>query len=120
MEGKMSVFDQRGQKVVYQYNVAGNISLDAVQNCLDFVRELDKIKAEVSKAGEAEVIQPETVTDVQYQVQKAIDQARKPEPDKKAIVEHLDRAKNFMKDVVQLAGFVSAIGKAIELAQNIF
>ena len=116
----MSVFDQRGQKVTYQYNAAGNINFGNVKNRVDLVEELEKLKVEISKAKDAKAIDAETVTDVQYQLQKAVDQAQKPEPNKNAILEHLDKAKDFIKGVADLGGLVTGIIKAMELAQNLF
>jgi hypothetical protein len=116
----MSVFDQRGQKVNYQYNVAGNINFDNVQNRADLIGELEKLKGEISKAGEAEVIDAEIVTDAQYQIQKAVDQAKKSEPSKKSILEYLDKAKGFVKGFVDAGGIVTGIVKAIELVQQLF
>jgi hypothetical protein len=116
----MPVFDQRGQKVTYQYNAAGNINFDAVQNRADLVSELEKLKAEISKAGEAQVIEAELVTDAQYQIQKAVDQAKKPEPNQHSILEHLGKAKDVVKGVVDAGGLVTGIMKAMELAQNLF
>ncbi|MCA2621845.1 MAG: hypothetical protein EWV49_21235 [Microcystis aeruginosa Ma_QC_Ch_20071001_S25] len=116
----MPVFDQRGQKVTYQYNAAGDINFGNVQNRADLISELKKLKDEISKAGEAEVIDAEIVTDAQYQIQKAIDQAKKSEPSRKSILEHLGEAKEFMKGVVEAGGIVTGIVKAIELVQQLF
>jgi hypothetical protein len=84
------------------------------------ISELKKLKDEISKAGEAEVIDAEIVTDAQYQIQKAIDQAKKSEPSRKSILEHLGEAKEFMKGVVEAGGIVTGIVKAIELVQQLF
>lgn len=116
----MSVFDQRGQKVTYQYNAAGNINFGNVQNRVDLIGELEKLRDEISKAGETEVIDAEIVTDAQYQIQKAVDQAKKSEPSKKSILEHLDKAKEFVKGVVEAGGIVTGIVKAIELVRQLF
>ncbi|AKV66836.1 MULTISPECIES: hypothetical protein [Microcystis] len=116
----MPVFDQRGQKVTYQYNAAGDINFGNVQNRADLISELEKLKDEISKAGEAEVIDAEIVTDAQYQIQKAIDQAKKSEPSRKSILDHLGEAKEFMKGVVEAGGIVTGIVKAIELVQQLF
>lgn len=116
----MSVFDQRGQNVTYQYNAAGNINFGAVQNRADLVSELEKLKAEILKARDAQIIDAEIVTDVQYQIQKAVDQAQKPEPNKNAILEHLSKAKDFIKGVVEAGGIVTGIMKATELVQHLF
>jgi len=116
----MSVFDQRGQIVTYQYNSAGNINFDSVQNRVDLVGELEKLKAEIYKAGDAQVIEAEIVTDAQYQIQKAVDQAKKPEASQHSILGHLGKAKDVMKGIVDAGGLVTGIMKAIELAQNLF
>lgn len=116
----MSVFYQQGQIVTYQYNAAGNINFGNVQNCADLIGELEKLKDEISKAGEAEVIDAEIVTDSQYHIQKAVDQAKKSEPSKKSILEHLGKAKGFVKGVVEAGGIVTGIIKAIELVQQLF
>jgi len=116
----MTVFDQRGQQVTYQYNAAGNINFSDVQNRADLVSELEKLKAEVALAGDSKVIDAEVVTDAQYQIQKAVDQAKKSEPNKPAILDHLSKAKEFMKGLVEAGGIVTGIMKAIELVQQFF
>ncbi|MEG4233566.1 hypothetical protein QUA40_15830 [Microcoleus sp. Pol11C3] len=116
----MSAFDQRGQKVNYQYNAAGDINFATVQNQADLVNELEKLKFEITKAGDAQVIDAEIVTDVQYQIQKAVDQSKKPEPNKNAILEHLIQAKEFIKNLAEAGGIVTGIMKAIELVQQLF
>jgi hypothetical protein len=50
--GSMTVFDQSNQHVNYQYNSNGDINFGAVQNRIDLVGELEKLKAELVKAGE--------------------------------------------------------------------
>ncbi|MEM1167704.1 MAG: hypothetical protein AAGJ08_01060 [Cyanobacteria bacterium P01_H01_bin.35] len=116
----MSVFDQRHQNVSYQYNAAGNINFAAVENCANFIEELEKLKAEIPKARDAEIINAEVSTDVQYQIQKAIDQAQKSEPNKGLILGYLSKAKDFVKDVVNASELVTGMIKAIELAENLF
>jgi hypothetical protein len=116
----MSVFDQRGQKVSYQYNAAGNINFGTVENRTDLIGELEKLKSEVSKARDSEVVNTETGTDIQYQIQKAVDQAQKPEANKSVILEHLGKAKDLIKGVVDAGGLVTGIMKAMELVQNLF
>ncbi|HAX80448.1 MAG TPA: hypothetical protein DCY88_32580 [Cyanobacteria bacterium UBA11372] len=116
----MSVFDQRGQKVTYQYNAAGNINLSAVQNRADFVSELEKLKTEITKAREAEIIDVEVATDVNYHIEKAVQQANKPEPSKNTILDHLTKAKDLIQGVAEAGGIVTALMKVAELVQNLF
>lgn len=118
----MSGFDQRGQKVniQYNYNADGNINFGGVQNQVDLVTELEKLKSEITKAGDAQIIESDVITDVQYQLQKAVDHAKKPDADKNLVVEYLNQAKGFIKGIVEAGGIVSGITKAIELVQKFF
>ena len=121
----MSVFDQRGQNVTnqsnqYIYNAGGNINFGDVQNQADLVTELEKLKSEITKAGDAQIIESDVITDVQYQLQKALDHAKKPDANKNIVVEYLNQAKGFIKGIVEAGGIVSGITKAIELVQKFF
>jgi len=121
---KTTVFDQRGQKVIYQYNAAGDINFGAVQNRVDVVAELEKLRAELDKAIEAEILDEDAALDAEYQLKKAVQQAKKPEPDKKTVLDHLSQAKNIIVGVAATVGaatgLVTALEKAIEVVQKIF
>lgn len=118
-----SYFDQRGQQVTYQYNAAGDINFAAVQNRVDLIGELEKLKAEVTRAGQAQVIDAEVVTDAEYQLTKAIQQAKKPEADKKTILAHLNTAKSVVvatgATAAAVPGLIDGIQKAIEAMQKL-
>lgn len=116
----MSVFDQRDQKVGTQYNAAGNMSFGNVQNRSDVISELEKLKTEVTNARDAEVINAEIATDVDYHITKAVQQASKPEPNKNTILEHITKAKDLIKGVAEAGGIVTALMKVAELIQNFF
>lgn len=116
----MSVFDQRGQQVTYQYNAAGDINFGAVVNKVDLVGELEKLKAELKKAQEAGVVDEETALDADHHIQKAVIQAKKPEPDKKSMLDYLNTAKSTLEQVAALGGLVTGLAKAAELAQRLF
>lgn len=115
----MTAFDQRGQKVTYQYNAAGNINFEAVKSREMLIVELQKLKDEIEKANQAGVIEQESATDVQYQIQKSIDKSKKPEGDKQGVIEHLNKAKSFVSGIAQASGIVTSIAKAIQLVQQI-
>ena len=112
----MAVFDQRGQQVTYQYNAAGDINFGAVQNRLDVIREMEKLKAEVTKAAEAQVIDAEVATDVEYQLTKAVQQAQKPGSDKMGILDHINTAKGLIEGVTATSGAVSGMATALTQA----
>jgi hypothetical protein len=117
----MTVFDQRGQHVTYQYNAAGDINFGAVQNRMEVVAQLEKLQAELSRAVEAGVFDDEEIaTDAEYQVKKAVQQAKKPEPDKKSILEHLGEAKALIEGVTAAAGLVGGLAQAAALVQQLF
>ncbi len=120
LHGPVTLFDQHGQNVNYQYNAAGNINFGMVQNQIDLVDQLEALKTEIRKAGEANAIDGELVIDADYQVTKAITQAKKPEPDKKTLVDHLNTAKTLMESATTAAGLVGGIVTAIEAVQKIW
>jgi len=116
----MPVFDQRNQQVTYQYNAAGDINFGAVQNKAEVVGELEKLQAELTKAIEAGVFDEETAIDAEYKVTKAVQQANKPEPDKKTVLDHLQEAKALIGGVAAAAGLVTALTQAAEMVQKFF
>ena len=116
----MTVFDQRNQHVNYQYNAAGDINFGAVQNKVDVVGELEKLRVEMSKAIEAGILDEETATDAKYQLDKAVQQAKKPEPDKKSVLDYLTAAKDLIAEVAGAAGLVTALVQAAEVVQKFF
>jgi hypothetical protein len=117
---KMAIFDQRNQKVNYQYNAAGDINFEAVQDRAELREELEKLKAELSKAAAAEAIDAEIITDAEYQLTKAIRQTQKPEPDKQTILTYINGAKTVIEGVASAAGIATALVKAGELVQHLF
>jgi hypothetical protein len=116
----MPVFDQRGQHVTYQYNAAGDINFGAVQNKLDVIGQLENLQAEFDKAVAANVFDEDTATDAEYQLKKAVQQAKKPEPDKKSILDHLNQAKALIEGVAAAGGMVTALVQAAEVVRNFF
>ncbi len=116
----MTVFDQRGQQVTYQSNAAGDINFGAVQNKAAVVGELQKLQAELAQAIEAGVFDEDTATDTEYQLTKAVQQAKKPEPDKKTVLDHLNEAKALITGVAAAAGMVGALVQAADMVQKLF
>jgi hypothetical protein len=108
----MSVFDQHGQQVNYQYNAAGNINFGRVENKVDVITELQKIQDELKKAVQSGALDEETAIDVESSLKKAIIQTQKPNPDKKTIQEHLEQAKKLLGGIVSMAGLVTTLSEA--------
>jgi hypothetical protein len=116
----MAIFDQRGQRVTYQYNVAGDINFGAVQNRLDLVGELENLQGEMAKAIQAGVFAEGVATEADYQVKKTVQEAKKSNPDKTTIVDHLSGAKTVIEGVTAANGLVTGLVKAIELVRQFF
>ncbi len=116
----MTIFDQRGQTVNYQYNAAGNIDFGTVRNKVSVIEELEKLQSELSSAIDAGALDEDTAIDAEYQMKKAIQQAKKNEPNKKTIQEHLTNIKSMITDVTVLAGLVKGVSEAIKAVQVFF
>ena len=117
---KMSIFDQRNQKVNYQYNAAGNINFGAVQNRIELAAELEKLRMEISTAKSANVIDEETALDLDHKIGKAALQIKKPDAVKSNILEWLSGAKDVVKGVAAAGAISIGIQEAIQAAQKLF
>jgi len=118
--GNMTIFDQREQKVNYQYNAAGDINFEAVRSKMDIVAELEKLRIELAKGIAAGLFDEDTATDAEYQLNKTVQQAKKPHADKKTVLDHLNRAKALIEGVTAAAGLVAALGQAAAMIQQLF
>ena len=116
----MAQFDMRGQRVTNQYNAGRDINFGAVQTPDDLIAVLEKLNGQVTQAQQAGVLSEETATDAQYQVTKAIQQAKKSTPDKKTIVDHLTTAKALLENITAASGLVTALVGAVEMVQKLF
>lgn len=113
-----TVFDQRNQHVNYQFNAAGDINLGAVQNRSEFINQLELIKQELSKALAGQVISELTESKAKTQILEAIEEAKKPEPDKNSLLAYLWQATDYLKDITAIAGIVDAITKAYKWVES--
>ena len=116
----MTTFDQRGQHVKYQYNAAGDINFGAVQNKMEVIGQLENLRTELKRAIDAGVFAEDAATDAEYQLKKAVQQAKKPEPDKKSTLDYLKGARTLIKGVAATEGLVSALVKAVEAVDKFF
>lgn len=117
----MAQFDMRGQKVSGNQYVAGrDMNFGAVQSQADLIGELEKLKGEFAKAADQGILSEEAATDAQYQVTKAVQQAKKPDADKKTIIDHLDTVKAIIGNVTAASGLVLSVANAIMAVQKLF
>ncbi|HOT91190.1 MAG TPA: hypothetical protein PLJ78_05275 [Anaerolineae bacterium] len=116
----MTIFDQRGQHVTYQYNAYGNINFGAVENKAELLGELKKLQEELREAIKKEAVTGDTAVDAQYNLDKAVLEAEKPQPDKKKLGDYPTTAKSVLENVAAVGGLVAALSKAVELVGTLF
>lgn len=115
----MTVFDQRNQKVQYQYNAAGDINFASIQNMDSLLKELKKLRIEFDTATEAGVFEKKTAVDAGYKIDKALIEAEELKPNKKTIEEHLKEAKSLIEGVAAATGLVTALAQAVDLVRKL-
>jgi hypothetical protein len=116
----MATFDQRDQHVNTQYNAGHDIQFGAVQTPAALVSELEKLKQHMAQATKQDDLPEERATDADYQVTKAIQQAKKPEPEKKTLLDHLTTTKALLENIATASGLVTALVGAIQVVQKVF
>src|SRR5438874_12697666 len=92
-EDTVANFDMRGQRVTNQYNAGRDMNFGAVQTPEDLITVFEQLNEQFTQAKEAGVLSAVTANDAQYQLTKAIQQAKKPDPNKKTIMDHLTTPK---------------------------
>lgn len=124
--GNVATFDQREQQVQNQNNAArdinikGDINIETIQNSNDFIRELQKVKSELSKAGEAQIIDAEIVTDADYEIATAIHEAKKATPNKNLVLKAIENAKDLLSKSAGAVEFVTALINLIAAGITLF
>jgi len=115
----MATFDQRDQKVTYQYN-ADVINLTNVSNRAELVRQIENIGAEVERASNLNAIETSDALKVKTSLKAAAEEAKTATPNKSKIISMLETAGDIVKGAKALADLYSAIRKAIGLVGTLF
>ncbi len=101
-------------KTIHNQYIAETINFGEVKSSDDFVLKLQELQAELEKAIDARALSEGKSLDAEYQVKKAIAQAKSPTPDKTSLIEHLKTAKELVTGVDGLvaacAGAITRIG----------
>ncbi len=119
--GNMSMFDQRGQKVSgNQYNAARDINFSGVQNQTSYIEELEKLQDDLSNAVKAGELDESAATDADYHLKKAVQEAKKSQPDKTSIKTHLENLSGVITGVASLGAMVITVTQAIQALQTVF
>jgi hypothetical protein len=87
---------------------------------MDLVGDLRKLPRQMTQAKQAGVLDEGVGTDAEYQLAKAVQEAKKPAPDKQTLVGYLGHAKTLVEGVAAAGGLVTALTKAVELVQQFF
>lgn len=114
----MTTFDQRGQKVNKQINVAGNFNF-GTNNSADVSPELQRLLNEIKKAIKSGDVDAETGIDVEAKLKKAIVQAEKPNPDKKGILDNINGAKLLIEGVSSAVNLVTLFVQAADMVRRL-
>jgi hypothetical protein len=122
----MTNFHQQGQSVGYQQNAGGDINqngiqinLHDIQNKAQLIEELKKLRSELAKAAEADILDAETFTDSDYQLTKVIQNIEKGTPDKKGVTDRLKKAKSFLEGLTSVGAIVKALDQITQMAANL-
>ncbi len=102
-------------------NIAGqDLSFGSVQNKLELLSQLEKLKEAFIRAGETQIIEEETAIDAEAGIRKAIGQVKKPAPDKKSILDYLPAVRSLIEGIAGAGGLVTSIAGAIETVHKLF
>jgi len=110
----------RGQMVSNQYNAGRDINFGNIQNSVDLIAELEALKRGFIQAKDSGIISEETAIDAEYQVTKAVQQIKKPDSDKKTILDYLNTAKSLIENITAVSGLLTALTGAIDVAHKLF
>ena len=115
----MSIFDQRGQHVEYQFNVAGNINLDGVQSVDQLVNQIAHLRAEIDQANRRGAVPEDIAVEAQYHLLEASRQAKSERPDRSTLLDNIRKAKDLLKDIAAVASLVTALAKLADVAMKL-
>jgi hypothetical protein len=116
----MATFDQRGQKVNFQYNAAGDINFIGVEKRSEALAQLKKLRDEVQKADQAGALDSKVAVEVEAKLQKAALEGEKPEAKKKSMLTYLSEAKALLEGISSATAIVTALTQAIEMVKKLF
>lgn len=111
----MTTFNQNGQKISgNQYNIGGN----SIINIGQMSNMLQSLIPEIENAQKIGSITHETASSVKNEVEQAIVESRKPEPNTKTIIEKLNGAKALIEGFASAGGLVKIIIEAAEMVRR--
>ncbi len=115
----MSVFDQRGQHIQYQFNSAGDININSIDSVDRIVAELGKFRAEIDKAKVGNAITEDIAIQAQYHLLEASREVASKKPDRSAILQAISKTTGLLKSTAALTGLVTALTKLSEVVKDL-
>lgn len=115
----MATFDQRKQKVNTQYNIAGNVNFSNVDNGIEFVRELQKLRDEIKNIAISK-LDSEVAKGLEAKINQVASQAESSKPDKKSMLENIQEAQKLLGSVASAAGLIKILAEAAEVIRRLF
>jgi hypothetical protein len=117
--GTMPVFDQRGQHVQFQFNAAGDISLEGLQT-LDQLREvIGKLRSEIDRAKQSGALPEDIAVEAQYNLLEASREAASTKPDMSKFMERVSKAKDLLKDIATIGGLATTLAEVVKIAAKL-
>ncbi len=114
-------FYQNGQNVGgNQYNAEGDIHLGGEQKAEDIAKLLETLKQELATARQQGILDTSTSINPEDMVNKALQQTKEPQPDKKKLLTYLNVAKGLLEDIVSASGAVTSLVHIAEVVQRSF
>ncbi len=117
--GNVSVFDQRGQHIQYQFNSAGDININSIDSVDRIVAELGKFRAEIDKAKVGNAITEDIAIQAQYHLLEASREVASKKPDRSAILQAISKTTGLLKSTAALTGLVTALTKLSEVVKDL-
>lgn len=110
-----NVGNKAGRDIVNNYN--GPVG-DG-QKIEDIAKLLDALKQQLVTARKQGSLDADTSTDAEDMVNKALQQTKKPEPDKKRLLMYLETAKGFLEGVATAGGVVASLVDVAEIVRRL-
>lgn len=114
-------FNQQGQTVHgSQYNAEGDMYIGGAQNASELGKQLEQLKLQLVQARQQGALDADTSTEAEEMVDKALQQTKKPQPNKTNILNYLHTAKGIIEGVASASGIVATLVHVVESVQRLF
>ena len=117
VEGAFGLFSQEAPALTLHATTPEELAAEVVRLV---VEELRKLVDELGRAQASGALDEDAATDAEYQVKKALNQAQKPDADKRTILDYLAAANEVITTAAGATALVTAVTQAIQMVQKLF